>query len=354
MFRPSRPMMRPFMSSEGSSTSDTVVSAAWLAATRWRASATRLRARRFASVRASSSIWRTMRPRSWRTSSSVRSRTSRFASSTVRPEMRSSSRSCSSFATFDSSWSCFRCVSRSRRPCSRRSSSVSLWSMPPSFAATRSSILMISARRSLSSCSRSARSFRACSRASTSASRRIAVAARSASASRRLRSSSASDARRETSRRAPTKAPKSTPRAIPTIRRPMEVPIARSYVIEPVGTAISVNRRPAGAPRQRTRTPLEVSLPPGFCVPLRCSSLWFSSCPIRPKSRSVCRQFLRESVGMVTAVREERPAARRRPRSTPARSRAERGGATQPGGPESPPRRRSPARSRPGARRARA
>ena len=47
MFRPSRPMMRPFMSSEGSSTSETVVSAAWLAATRWSASATRLRARRF-------------------------------------------------------------------------------------------------------------------------------------------------------------------------------------------------------------------------------------------------------------------------------------------------------------------
>ena len=50
MLRPSRPMMRPFMSSDGSSTSETVVSAAWLAATRWSASATRLRARRFASA----------------------------------------------------------------------------------------------------------------------------------------------------------------------------------------------------------------------------------------------------------------------------------------------------------------
>src|ERR1700693_728647 len=30
MLRPSRPMMRPFMSSDGSSTTDTVVSAAWL------------------------------------------------------------------------------------------------------------------------------------------------------------------------------------------------------------------------------------------------------------------------------------------------------------------------------------
>src|SRR6185437_62481 len=34
MLRPSRPMMRPFMSSEGSWTTDTVVSAAWLAARR--------------------------------------------------------------------------------------------------------------------------------------------------------------------------------------------------------------------------------------------------------------------------------------------------------------------------------
>ena len=55
MLRPSRPMMRPFMSSEGSSTTETVVSAVWLAATRWSASATMLRARRFASSRASSS-----------------------------------------------------------------------------------------------------------------------------------------------------------------------------------------------------------------------------------------------------------------------------------------------------------
>src|SRR6478736_178878 len=47
MFRPSRPMMRPFMSSDGNSTRVTVVSAACEAATRWSASATRFRARRF-------------------------------------------------------------------------------------------------------------------------------------------------------------------------------------------------------------------------------------------------------------------------------------------------------------------
>ncbi len=71
MLRPSRPMIRPFRSSDGSSTSETVVSAAWLAATRCSASATRLRARRFASARASSSSCRTRRASSWRTRSSV-------------------------------------------------------------------------------------------------------------------------------------------------------------------------------------------------------------------------------------------------------------------------------------------
>ena len=98
MLRPSRPMMRPFMSSEGSSTRLAVVSAAWLAATRWSASPTSARARRFASACASSSAMRTMRASSWRTSSSERSSISRFASSTDRPLIRSSSASCASFA----------------------------------------------------------------------------------------------------------------------------------------------------------------------------------------------------------------------------------------------------------------
>jgi hypothetical protein len=40
-------MIRPFMSSDGSSISETVVSEAWLAATRWSASATRFRGPRF-------------------------------------------------------------------------------------------------------------------------------------------------------------------------------------------------------------------------------------------------------------------------------------------------------------------
>ncbi len=59
MLRPSRPMMRPFMSSDGSGTTETVVSATWLAAVRWIDSERMLRARRSASCLASSSTART-------------------------------------------------------------------------------------------------------------------------------------------------------------------------------------------------------------------------------------------------------------------------------------------------------
>ena len=134
MLRPSRPMIRPFMSSDGSSTSETVVSAAWLAATRWSASATRLRARRRASDCASSSICRTRRASSWRTRSSERASTSAFASLTVIPETRSSSATSWSFAAFSSSWSWRACTSRSAIPCSRRSSSVTRRSSSVSLA----------------------------------------------------------------------------------------------------------------------------------------------------------------------------------------------------------------------------
>ena len=58
MLRPSRPMMRPFSSSDLSSTTDTVVSTAWLDATRCITAARMLRARRSASWRVSSSTWR--------------------------------------------------------------------------------------------------------------------------------------------------------------------------------------------------------------------------------------------------------------------------------------------------------
>ena len=90
MLRPSRPMMRPFMSSDGRLTTETVVSATWLAAVRWMLSERMLRARRSASLRASSSICRTSLAISWRASSSVCLSSISLACAALRPEMRSS------------------------------------------------------------------------------------------------------------------------------------------------------------------------------------------------------------------------------------------------------------------------
>ena len=70
MLRPSRPMMRPFMSSAESWTTETVVSAAWPAASRCMTTERMLRTRRSASRLVSSSIWRTTFARSWRVWSS--------------------------------------------------------------------------------------------------------------------------------------------------------------------------------------------------------------------------------------------------------------------------------------------
>ena len=124
MLRPSRPMIRPFMSSDGSSTSVTVVSAAWLAATRWSASATRLRARRFASSCASSSAWRTRRASSWRTSSSERASTSRLRLRCASgPQIRSSSATRLLSRLLQLLLQARACSSRSATPCSRRSTS---------------------------------------------------------------------------------------------------------------------------------------------------------------------------------------------------------------------------------------
>ena len=58
MLRPSRPMMRPFISSLGRSTTETVLSTTWSAATRWMASEMMRLARLLASWLASSSIRR--------------------------------------------------------------------------------------------------------------------------------------------------------------------------------------------------------------------------------------------------------------------------------------------------------
>ena len=92
MLRPSRPMIRPFMSSLGRSTTETVVSMACSAALRWMASAMISCARAAAVSRASVSSRLTMLAAPRRASaSSCRSSSSR-ASSALSPATRCSSR----------------------------------------------------------------------------------------------------------------------------------------------------------------------------------------------------------------------------------------------------------------------
>ena len=129
MLRPSRPMMRPFNSSDLSSTTETVVSTAWLEATRCMTVARMLRARRSASWRVSSSTWRISRALSWRSSSSSSRIMICFAWPALSPATRSSSRSWSRFAIFSSSRACSRLR---RRSSSERSRSSSRWLWSPS------------------------------------------------------------------------------------------------------------------------------------------------------------------------------------------------------------------------------
>ena len=112
MLRPSRPMMRPFSSSDLSSTTDTVVSTAWLDATRCITAARMLRERRSASRRVSSSTCRIRRALSWRSSSSSSRIRICLACPALSPDTRSSSRSCRAFSVFSSS----RTLSRLRLP----------------------------------------------------------------------------------------------------------------------------------------------------------------------------------------------------------------------------------------------
>ena len=69
MLRPSRPMMRPFISSLGRGTTETVASATWSAAQRWMARERISRARVSASSLNWASISRTFMADSWVTSS---------------------------------------------------------------------------------------------------------------------------------------------------------------------------------------------------------------------------------------------------------------------------------------------
>ncbi len=107
MFRPSRPMIRPFMSSLGRSTTDTVVSMACSAALRWMASVMICRALAAACSRASASRRFTRCAASRLASYSICRTSSARAASVVSPAMRCSSRRASA-------WRSSACASRSR------------------------------------------------------------------------------------------------------------------------------------------------------------------------------------------------------------------------------------------------
>jgi len=195
MLRPSRPMMRPFMSSEGRLTTETVVSATWLAAVRWMLSERMLRARRSASRRASSSTWRTSLAMSCRASSSVRLSSSSRACAVLIPETRSKVPTISWRAASTSSVSFSMFASRSRSDWSRRSCSTARASSCSSRWIMRCSAPASSARRSRSSSSTSLRTLWTSSLASSRASLRMVSASRRASRTSRSASRSAVAAR---------------------------------------------------------------------------------------------------------------------------------------------------------------
>ena len=91
MLRPSRPMMRPFISSPGRCSTETTDSLVCSVATRWMARVTILRARFSPSDLASCSISRTMRAASRLAWFSIVATSSALAWSAVRPATRSSS-----------------------------------------------------------------------------------------------------------------------------------------------------------------------------------------------------------------------------------------------------------------------
>ncbi len=83
MLRPSRPMMRPFISSDGMGTTETVISAVWSTITRWMAVTTTSRARSSADSRAERSIERASRTASCSASSRTCSSSADLAWSTL-------------------------------------------------------------------------------------------------------------------------------------------------------------------------------------------------------------------------------------------------------------------------------
>ena len=171
MLRPSRPMMRPFMSSLGSENTETVDSLVCSEATRWIAIVTILRARSSPSSRARCSISRTVDIASRLASSTTCARRASLASlrgqsarssrarlGAAPPRARAARAPAASFRSRSSSSS--ERWSRPRRACDRRVCS---------FCESRSSWRLISSRRVRTSSSVSRRSAPISSFASTSA-----------------------------------------------------------------------------------------------------------------------------------------------------------------------------------------
>ena len=161
MLRPSRPMMRPFISSDGRWTTETVCSAVWSAATRWIAVMTMSRALSWASSRALRSMARAIFTASCSASSRTASMRMLRASSAFMFATRSRAATCSPWARARSSRVLSSSRSRSRSLRSRCSSMSVRWSSCSSRWRSRLSSPDSSARRARasSSASRCMRSF---------------------------------------------------------------------------------------------------------------------------------------------------------------------------------------------------
>ena len=198
MLRPSRPMIRPFMSSEGRGNTDTLDSLVCSVATRWMAMVTILRARFSPSSRALCSISRTVAMASRFASSTTWATSASLASWAVRRPIRSSSLRCSCPIRSTSARS--RCTSLSPRwmSCSLRVSSASFASSPFSWRASRSSCFLISSRRRRTFSSASLRMAEISCFTSRRACRTFPSASRSASATSLAARASASWSRLDT------------------------------------------------------------------------------------------------------------------------------------------------------------
>ena len=139
MLRPSRPMMRPLISSDGSGTTEAVSSAVISEVMRCMTVASTLRALVSASARAETSIERTRRAPSSRSSWSSCTSSSSRASCAVTPAIRSSSPRVCSRASATSRSARSTASTRSRSDCSFRSNDSARRSMLSSRCSRRRS-----------------------------------------------------------------------------------------------------------------------------------------------------------------------------------------------------------------------